>query len=127
MEISTGPLTKEQFSAELPFIVDLMKAYAKSASYMYGWACNIPIDRQWQMHPVAIEAIAAKVEESLEAGIFSWGEADLYLYDGEERFHFLLCHEGDVHFTSADDGLVALVRAAWEARGYTVYAGKPRR
>jgi hypothetical protein len=125
MEIVTGLLSREQLQGELRDIREFFRNHAITASYMYGWGCDIEIDRQWQVNPVAIEAIVETVEEGLASGIFSWGKADLFLYDGEERFSFLLCHEGDVHFTSEDESLVALVRAAWEARGYQVYEARP--
>ena len=125
MEIVTGLLSREQLQEELAEIVEFFRNHAARASYMYGWGCNIDIDRQWQVYPIAIEAMAETVEESLRSGIFTWGGADLFFYDGEERFSFLFCHEGDVHFVSEEESLVAQVRLAWEARGYKVYEARP--
>lgn len=125
MEIVTGLLSREQLEEELSDIREFFRNHAVTASYMYGWGCDIDVDRQWQVKPMAIEAMVETVEESLASGIFSWGRGDLFLYDGEERFYFLLCHEGDVHFASQDEFLVALVRAAWETRGYKVYEARP--
>jgi hypothetical protein len=125
MGIVTDPLSREQLQEELHNLVEFFRNHAETASYLHGWGCNIDIHRQWQLNPVAIGAIRETVEEALASGIFSWGKADLFFYDGDERFYFLLCHEGDVHFVSDDESLAALVRAAWEEHGYEVYEARP--
>lgn len=77
-----------------------------------------PEAEEWSTRRVASGEIEAAVARDVAAGRFPLGDADLYLADPAGRFEFRLCHERDVHFASADAGLMALVERRWRELGY---------
>lgn len=121
MEISSGYLKQRNLEQELDYIIRFMAVHSTSATYMYGWGCEISIDDQWTTYPVEVRDIKVKVKASIDKQIFKYGESDLYISDSEEKFYFLLCHEGDVHFRSDDEALVAAVNESWRHKGYQTH------
>ena len=126
MEISSGYLNEEKLREELAYIIDFLRSHSSGAKYMYGWACNIDMDKQWKTIPIQIDDVEDKVSELIDSDVFNYCDSDLYIYDNNENYNFLLCHECDVHFQSPDKELVLKVKNAWEKKGYSVHEVEKR-
>ena len=116
--IGTPPLTPAQTWAE----VDALAAWcaAQGSTQLvarYGWGCRAdPLPQQ-----MACADLAAWLGAAMAADRYTLGEDNLHLCAVDGAWELLLCHEGDVHFSSADAAWVAEWRRAWTARGYAVW------
>jgi hypothetical protein len=63
------------------------------------------------------------VVQSEQKGIFRLGQCDLHIEDRQKTLEFLLCHESDIHFASADQRLVEQIISLWHAKGIALYVG----
>jgi hypothetical protein len=95
---------------------------------MYGWNCD-EADSQWEPVPVATGNLIQFLDRGQENGFFEYGDCDLWITTKNRddiniaKAEFRLCHEADIHFVSADKDFVAVAKASWLAKGWTVYQG----
>lgn len=119
MELVTSRLTPAQVWAEVNGIRDfLLRQGIGSLVAVYGWGCNPDRTELWQDIPVATEQLPRFVEESIAKGIYSLGEADIWIHSATRECLFRLCHEQDIHFETEVHDLFASVRNQWLANGY---------
>ncbi|MEP7364324.1 MAG: hypothetical protein ABI972_13810 [Acidobacteriota bacterium] len=136
MELVTETLTPKILEAELPRIVEWLRARSvRALQITFGVGSNAPMNELWTPIPVNLEDFAAFVQDAINSGRFTFGESDLHIYDSatlvrdsDRTFHcnypaltFSFCHESDLHFAAQDVELVAAVKADWISRGYKGY------
>ena len=88
---------------------------------MYGWACNISISEMWKWSPLPLADLHSFMSRSTANGIFTFGACDLFIADEEDRFTFCFCHEGDLHFQTADLQVLDRIAQNWIGQGFKVY------
>lgn len=120
MEITSGYLSANTMEAQLDYIESFLKKHSTDAMYMYGIGCNVELDEQWKTIKIQLSEVKATVFKNIQDGLISFCESDFYIYDGDEKYNFLLCHECDIHFESKSDELVASVKNDWENMGFEV-------
>ena len=83
--------------------------------WLHGWATPTELEAwQWQTETLPCSALRATLHGRERPG-FVLGEADLH-WSGE-GWEVLLCHEGDLHLSTGDEGLVAELRRRLAAVG----------
>ena len=122
MKIVTQQLDDATFATQLHLVAELCAAFDPSGlDVSYGWACRLGIDELYTDHRIESHRLLDFVDESTRQGVFTLGQSDLHIQGADIGFSFLLCHESDVHFESADLALVTRVVAAWKAAGLNVH------
>jgi hypothetical protein len=119
MTCVTGPLTTTQLLEELPEIVKLLQTNGiKDLVVEFGSGCNLEANQLWQEIDIGLMDLVAFIQNSIEKGIFSPGQADLVLQDRDRSFECLLCHESDIHLMSDDDAIITEATRRWMDKGY---------
>jgi hypothetical protein len=119
MKFVTGPLTPAQLLEEVPEIVKLLQATGlENLVVEYGSGCNPGPGQLWQDIEVPVRDLVAFIQQSIEKGIYSPGQADLILQDRNGNFECLLCHESDIHLATDDDAILTQAARRWMEKGY---------
>ena len=119
MKCVTGTLTPTQLLEEVPEIVKLLQASGiENLVVEYGWGCKPGSGDLWQDIEIPLRDLVAFIQESIEKGIYSPGQADLVLQDRGGNFECLLCHESDIHLATEDDGILTQAARRWMDKGY---------
>ena len=87
----------------------------------YGWGCDLDSDDLYQEKPLPLPDLLDFILQSIQSGVFAFGEGNLYISSRDEEAEFVLCHELDVHITFGDEKLALEVASGWAERGYTYY------
>ena len=125
MEVITQRLDGAALVQYLRLVADLCVALDPSGlDVSYGWACDLEIDELYRDHRIESHGLLDFVEDSTRRGAFTLGESDLHIRGAGIDFEFMLCHESDIHFESADPELVRRVASAWKATGLSVHDAK---
>lgn len=122
MELRTGTLTLTQMQDEVSSIASLLRRTGKHDLLVsYGWACDLDIDELYQDRPLPLSDLSGFIARSEQDGVFTLGEADLYIESADHAVQFVLCHESDVHLTTDDAAMAEEVGTGWAAKGYPYY------
>jgi hypothetical protein len=84
----------------------------------FGSGCKVEANELWQEIDIGLIDLVAFIQNSIEKGIFSPGQADLVLQDRDRSFECLLCHESDIHLMSDDDTIITEATRRWMDKGY---------
>ena len=90
MTCVTGPLTPGQLLDEVSEIVKLLQTTGiKYLVVEFGSGCKLEPNQLWQEIDIGLIDLVAFVQDSIEKGIFSPGQADLVLQDRDRSFEWL--------------------------------------
>lgn len=89
----------------------------------FGWACNFPDDGDSERE-VSLRAVELPIliEKSIAKGVYSLGNADVFIRDKSRNLEVLLCHESNIEVKTPDAALIELVRRRWLSRGLQGYS-----
>lgn len=119
MTCVTGRLTPAQLLDEVPEIVKLIQTTGiKHLVVEFGSGCKLEPNQLWQEIDVGLIDLVAFVQDSIEKGIFSPGQADLVLQDRDRSFECVFCHESDIHLMSDDNAIITGATRRWMDKGY---------
>lgn len=82
-------------------LVSLITAIgSETVEVMPGWGSECPPEEQWIPVQVPVASLAGHIQIQARSGAFRLAASDLFVAGRD--FKFKICHEGDLHFWSAD-------------------------
>jgi hypothetical protein len=120
-EIVTVELSREQILHEIDLLGKLLESRnVQRILVEYGWGSNLDPSSLWQPHDLPIQELPNFVATAERTGIYKAGSADLIVRDAKNEFTLLLCHESDIHLTTANADLRDTITRNWLERGIAV-------
>ena len=122
MEWVTPPLSPAAWPVALDAVLEALQVPgSETLELMHGWSLSDFSDTpefealEWQTEVVALAALPELLQERARLG-FCLGRDDLFLTlpGGVE---IKLCHEGDLHLRTEDEGFAARLAGCLTARG----------
>jgi hypothetical protein len=118
IEIIAIPAAASAVAAEIGFVCSLFDSLPCAAiGVMYGVGCKLPADQHWQQRRIPTTDLAGFIDRGILDGIFEPGHADLFAFDSD-RLIVRLCHEGDIHVSTASRTIVEACASRWIAQQF---------
>jgi hypothetical protein len=119
MTFVTSPLTRTQLLEEIPQIVGWLQSNGiDNLIIEYGSGCKLEPELLWRDIEVRRADLVSFIQNSIEQGIYSPGQADLVVQDRDHRFECLFCHESDIHLATDDESILTQAAQRWLDKGY---------
>jgi len=120
MELCCGPIGKAEVQQEIPFLCALVRGGgSQQIGVMYGLACRAEDGALWTESKIEAPLLDEWIADSIRRGIYSPGECDLFIFDGE-RLTVQLCHESDIHVETTEVQIIRDCTARWLERRFRV-------
>ncbi len=120
MELTTGLLTQEQMQAELNAILSLVAdSQSRDVEIIYGFSCDV--EETYQSISVSVSALPTFISQGWDEGIWQLGKDDFYITTLAPSVQYLLCHESDVHITTAVPQVLHYFTSRWIDKCYKPY------
>ena len=120
MELVCGPLRTVDVEREIPFACAIVAAGTSDwIETMYGVGCQTDNSQLWQRFRIRNAQLQDWISASQGRGIYTPGECDVIVYDGD-RLRVHLCHESDIHIETTDASIIRDCVSRWLGLGHRI-------
>lgn len=119
MELTSGPLPRDEYLRAIDGIVEFMLALdMREILVCYGFGCDWPEEQLYQCVSMLVTELSSFIADAESKDYFRVGRDNLHVTETTGRLEFVLCHEADIHFIADDFELISQLKKKWLSMGY---------
>jgi hypothetical protein len=114
-EVRSEFLDDHQFLKEVHWVCALLEERPEAVlNLTWGFGTD---PEYWFANAVGATNVRRFLEDAVVAGIYTWGQADVYIEMPGKEVKITLCHETDLHVESKDEAWIKRSTDRWSKEG----------